>query len=78
VWHHFSKFDCWARYSYVIEGDIMFHSVLYSERNTDTLRENSLYALGQKASHGCVRLSVKGARWIFEHCSPGSVVIVIY
>ena len=78
VWHHFSKFDCWARYSYVIEGDIMFHSVLYSERNTDTLRENSLYALGQKASHGCVRLSVKSARWIFQHCSPGSVVIIIY
>lgn len=78
VWHHFGKFDCWARYSYVIEGDIMFHSVLYSEKNTDSLRENSLYALGQKASHGCVRLSVKGARWIFEHCRRGSVVIIIY
>ena len=78
VWHYFSKFDCWARYSYVIEGDIMFHSVIYSERNTDTLRESSLYALGQKASHGCVRLSVKNARWIYEHCSRGSVVIIIY
>ena len=78
VWHHFSKFDVWARYSYTIEGDIMFHSVLYSEKNTDSLRENSLYALGQKASHGCVRLSVKSARWIFEHCRPGSTVIVIY
>lgn len=78
VWHYFKKFDCWARYSYEIEGDIMFHSVLYSERDTDTLRENSLYALGQKASHGCVRLSVKNARWIFEHCSRGSTVIIIY
>ena len=78
VWHYFSNFGVWARYSYSIEGDIMFHSVLYSERNTDTLRENSLYALGQKASHGCVRLSVKNARWIFEHCKPGSVVIIIY
>lgn len=78
VWHYFSKFDCWARYSYVIEGDIMFHSVIYSERNTDTLRESSLYALGQKASHGCVRLSVKNARWVFEHCSRGSTVIIIY
>ena len=77
VWHYFKKFDCWARYSYVIEGDIMFHSVIYSERNTDTLRESSLYALGQKASHGCIRLSVKNARWIYEHCSRGSVVIII-
>lgn len=78
VWHHFTKFDCWARYSFEIEGDIMFHSVLYDEKNTDTLRENSLYALGQKASHGCVRLSVKSARWLFEHCQKGSLVIIIY
>ena len=78
VWHHFSKFDVWARYSYEVEGDIMFHSVLYDERNTDTLREGSLYALGQKASHGCIRLAVKSARWLFEHCPRGSLVIVIY
>ena len=78
VWHHFSKFDVWARYSFTIEGDIMFHSVLYSEKNTDSLREGSLYALGQKASHGCVRLAVKSARWLFEHCRKGSLVIIIY
>ena len=78
VWHHFSKFDVWARYSFTIEGDIMFHSVLFSEKDTSTLREGSLYALGQKASHGCVRLSVKNARWLFEHCSHGKVVIIIY
>lgn len=78
VWHHFSKFDVWARYSFEIEGDIMFHSVLYSEKNTDSLREGSLYALGQKASHGCVRLAVKSARWLFEHCRKGSLVIIIY
>lgn len=78
AWHHFSKFDVWARYSFTIEGDIMFHSVLFSEKDTSTLREGSLYALGQKASHGCVRLSVKNARWLFEHCSHGKVVIIIY
>ena len=78
VWHHFTKFDCWARYSFEIDGDIMFHSVLYSERDTDTLRESSLYGLGQKASHGCVRLAVKSAKWIFEHCKRGNFVVVIY
>ena len=77
VWHHFSKFDVWARYSFEIEGDIMFHSVLFSEKDPDTLREGSLYALGQKASHGCVRLSVKNARWLFENCRKGSLVIII-
>ena len=78
VWHHFTKFDCWARYSFEIDGDIMFHSVIYSERDTNTLRESSLYGLGQKASHGCVRLAVKNARWLFQHCAPGSFVVVIY
>ncbi len=77
VWHHFEKFDCWAKYSYVIEGDIMFHSVLFDKDDTETLRENSLYALGQKASHGCIRLKVKDARWIFQNCKRGTAAIVI-
>ena len=76
-WHYFKKFDCWAQYSYEIEGNIMFHSVLYSEKDTSTLREGSVYALGSPASHGCIRLSVKNARWLFEHCKRGTAVIVI-
>ena len=78
VWHHFSKLDIWARYSFEVEGNIMFHSVLYDKKDTSTLREGSLYALGQKASHGCIRLKVKDARWLFEHCRRGSLVIIIY
>lgn len=77
-WHHFKKFDCWAQYSFEIEGNIMFHSVLYSEKDTATLRKGSVYALGSPASHGCIRLSVKSAAWLFNHCKRGSLVIVIY
>ena len=77
-WHHFKKFDCWAQYSFEIEGNIMFHSVLYSEKDEETLREGSVYALGSPASHGCIRLSVKSAKWLFNHCKRGSLVIVIY
>lgn len=78
VWHHFTKFDVWAKYSFEVEGNIMFHSVLFDKKDTKTLREGSLYALGQKASHGCIRLSVKNAKWLFEHCRHGSLVIIIY
>ena len=63
--------------SFEIEGNILFHSVLYSEKDTSTLREGSVYALGSPASHGCIRLSVKNARWLFEHCKRGTAVIVI-
>ena len=78
VWHHFEKFDCWAKYSFVVEGDIMFHSVLFDKDDDKTLREGSHYALGQKASHGCIRLKVKDARWLFTNCKRGTLVILIY
>lgn len=77
-WHHFSKYDCWAQYSFEIEGNIMFHSVLYDEDDPDTLREGSYYGLGKKASHGCIRLKVPDARWLFNHCKRGTLAIVIY
>lgn len=77
-WHHFREFDCWAKYSFEIEGNIMFHSVLFDEDDESTLRMNSVYALGSKASHGCIRLRVQDAKWLFEHCKRGSLIIVIY
>ena len=77
-WHHFQKFNCWAQYSFIITGDIMFHSVLYSSNSEKSLRSGSLYALGNPASHGCVRLQVEDAKYLFEHCKRGKVIIVIY
>ena len=77
-WHYFSKFHCWAQYSFEVEGNIMFHSVLYSEQDTSTLRTGSVYALGSKASHGCIRLTVEDAKWLFTNCKRGSLVILIY
>ena len=78
AWHYFTKFDCWAKYSFVIEGGIMFHSVIYSSNNDSTLRQSSVYALGSKASHGCIRLQVSDAKWLFTHCKRGTLAIVIY
>lgn len=76
-WHYFKKFNCWAQYSYDIEGDIMFHSVIYSSNHESSLRYSSVYNLGGPASHGCIRLEVSAARWLFEHCPKGSLVIII-
>lgn len=76
-WHHFKKFNCWAQYSFEIEDDILFHSVLYDTDSENTLRTGSLHALGNPASHGCVRLTVEDAKWLFEHCKRGQVVIVV-
>ena len=76
-WHYFKKFDCWAQYSFDIEGDIMFHSVLYYKQDESTLKNASVWALGTPASHGCIRLTVEDAQWLYEHCPKGSLAIVI-
>ena len=44
--------------------------------HSHTLREGSLYALGQKASHGCIRLKVKDAKWIYDTCPEGTTVVI--
>lgn len=76
-WHYFKKFYCWAQYTFVIEGDILFHSVIFGSKNENSLHQSSLRNLGNPASHGCVRLSVEDAKWLYENCEKGSLVIVI-
>ena len=76
-WHYFKKFDCWAQYSFEVEGNILFHSVLYSKQDESALRNGSVWSLGTPASHGCIRLQVEDAKWLFENCKRGSLVIVI-
>lgn len=73
---YFTKFDCWAQYMMQISGDILFHSVLYSKRDTNTLIYSSLYNLGKAVSHGCVRLRPEDAKWIWNHSAAGTKIIV--
>ncbi len=71
-WYYFSKFECWAQYASRIYSGILFHSVLYSEKDERTLRQGSVNALGSRASHGCVRLSVDDAKWIYNNIPAGT------
>ena len=76
-WYYFNKFDCWAQYAYQITGPYYFHSVLYSEKDTSTLRQGSVNNLGSRASHGCIRLAVEDAKWIYNNCAAGTTVKVV-
>lgn len=73
-WHYFAEFKCWAQYAFIIKGNILFHSVIYSRKDESSLRRSTLNALGHKASHGCVRLKVEDAKWIYDHCGEGQVI----
>lgn len=56
----------------------MFHSVIYSSNSEHSVRYSSVDNLGSPASHGCIRLQVKDAKWLFENCPRHSLAIIIY
>ncbi|MDO4546736.1 MAG: peptidoglycan-binding protein [Clostridia bacterium] len=75
-WHYFKQFYCWAQYVFTISGNILFHSVLYRSRSESAVNYSSIYNLGKPVSHGCVRLSVEDAKWVYENCESQTVIIV--
>ena len=75
-WCYFPTYGCWAQYAFRIKGGVLFHSVLYEQAKESTLLTGSVKKLGRKSSHGCVRLSVEDAKWIFDHCTAGTTVVV--
>lgn len=53
-------------------GNYLFHSVLYS-KYTGALQDGRL---GMSLSHGCVRLDINNAKWIYENIPSGTAVVV--
>lgn len=68
--------NTYGRYAVRFHGQILFHSVPYIEESPDTLEWEEFNKLGQNASLGCVRLSVKDAKWIYDNCKQGTTVVV--
>lgn len=66
----------YGRYVVRFNGKILFHSVPYIEEAPNTLEWEEYNKLGQNASLGCVRMSVEDAKWIYDNCKPGTVVVV--
>jgi lipoprotein-anchoring transpeptidase ErfK/SrfK len=55
-------------------GVYLFHSVPMDEHQRIIAEEAA--KLGQPASHGCVRLSVADAKWIYDNIKAGTRVVV--
>lgn len=73
-WCYFSEWDSHAQYWTRINSSIAFHSVIYTNPNEMDLSTASYYSLGKRASHGCIRLLVADAKWIYTNCKQGTVV----
>lgn len=52
-------------------GDYLFHSVLY-DQGTFNIQDGRL---GQNLSHGCVRLDINNAKWIYDNIPSGTKVV---
>ena len=68
--------NTYGRYAVRFNGHIMFHSVPYLKATPDTLEWEEYNKLGSPASLGCVRMQVSDAKWIYDNCRAGTVVVV--
>lgn len=58
----------WTR----IEGDYLFHSVPFDKNYN--MKPEEAAKLGTPASHGCVRLALNDAKWIYNNIPRGTVI----
>ena len=57
--------DSRAKYCTQITGGYFFHTILASNNE-----------LGKSLSHGCIRMSYSSAKWIYQHISAGTRVVI--
>ncbi len=67
------KIRCW--YATRIKGEYYFHSVLYTQYRKPTRVANG--RLGANLSHGCIRLQLNNAKWIYNNI-PVNTKCIIY
>lgn len=75
-WCYFPKWGGHAQYWTRINSSIAFHSVCYNSVSTMDLSVSSYKNLGKRASHGCIRLLVADAKWIYDNVGAGTVVTI--
>ncbi len=76
-WHTLDG-PSYGQYCTRIHGGVLFHSVWYYRQGDYASQSYREYnKLGTTASHGCVRLTVADAKWIYDNCPVGTTVKVI-
>lgn len=77
-WHEMIG-NCYAQYCSRITTGVLFHSVWYYRNGDKSSMSVAAYnVMGQKASHGCVRLLCKDAKWIYDHCAVGTKIVIFW
>jgi uncharacterized protein YjdB len=66
-----SGYTCWYWTQY--SGNYLFHSVLYNPGSMSSIQDGRL---GIAASHGCIRLALGDAKWIYDTVPYNSRVVL--
>ena len=73
---HVLRYNSNGQYATRYSGPYMFHSVTYDRLgNHYSLQAAEYRKLGKAASHGCIRLQVEDAKWIYDHAPQSTTTI---
>ena len=61
-------------YATQIQGNYLFHSVLYAKTPTPQVVVDP--TVGAGVSHGCVRLQLENAKWIYDNVPSGTKIVI--
>ena len=68
----------WGQYASAVSGQsgVYFHSVAGSNMTSYNISATEYNKLGSAASHGCIRLNVRDAKWIYDNVPSGSTIYI--
>lgn len=71
-WFYSEEFQQGAKYWVQFMGDYLFHSLPFDENQNNVLD----YTLGTPSSHGCIRLAIEDAKWLYDNISNNTKIII--
>ncbi|EJT6475283.1 TPA: L,D-transpeptidase [Clostridium perfringens] len=71
-WFFSPKYGQGGKYYVQFMGNYLFHSIPFDSDKTTV----SDPTLGVPSSHGCIRLSVKDSKWLYDNVQNGSKIII--
>lgn len=71
-WFFSDKYKQGGKYWTQIDGNILFHSLPFAEDRA-TVLDNTL---NKRSSHGCIRLLLNDAKWIYDNIPKDTTVII--
>lgn len=61
-----------VKYATRIRGSYYYHSILFNAQGTEVINDT----LGAALSHGCIRLALDNAHWIYDHILDTTTIII--